>query len=601
MFLNLGSINKKISLVFILTIVMLVLASNIGLYFVFRNITFNRIINDQNNIIHQSKINIENLANNVNQATVYLYTDKSIGEFLNKKPDDPINKIYDLSILKDTFTNYVNAPISSAFNTYFAVLYIYDNFPIADELKTSKLDNNIEGLNGIFSAKEVCKEEWFINTVKLNGALNTFILANDKSKVYISRLIRNKYIFHQKNLDAMGVVVIGIDLKYFANQIEGTKLTKSTRIMLVNNDKKVIYSNDNGLIGNSITTYPLANSINKMKINQPSTITYKGDKYLSSIYTLHWGWNLVAFIPYNDIYAEIGLIKSIIFIETLICILIGIIITLMLSKSISDPIKRLAEVMKRIKNEDSIDVNIDTGYKDEVGVLYDSFNTMMRRIGKLLADVYESNRKQRDAELKTLQAQINPHFVYNTLDSINWMALCKNEEDISSMTISLAYIMRYSIKNPDEMVEISEEIECVRCYASIQAIRYDNNFDIKYEIEFNMLKIKIPKFIIQPLVENAIVHGTEKSSDRGLITISSSELKDRIEIVVSDNGAGTEADILNKYLAGEKTSLLDSDGFGIKNINERLKMNFGEKYVLRYKRNFDLGISAILTIPLKKE
>lgn len=254
--------------------------------------------------------------------------------------------------------------------------------------------------------------------------------------------------------------------------------------------------------------------------------------------------------------------------------------------------------MKRIKDEDSLDIYLETNHKDEVGVLYHSFNIMMKRMGTLLNDVHESSQKQKNAELKALQAQINPHFVYNTLDSINWMALCNNEEEISSMIVSLAYIMRYSIKNPDEMVQINEEVKFVRSYVNIQSIRYDNNFDMAYDMDPDLLKVLIPKCTIQPLIENAIVHGTENSPRRGLIVLSLAAKNDMLEIVIRDNGEGTDTDVLNEYLAGEKTALVDSDGIGIKNVNDRLKMKFGEKYGLRYESNSDDGISAIVSIPL---
>jgi two-component system sensor histidine kinase YesM len=280
--------------------------------------------------------------------------------------------------------------------------------------------------------------------------------------------------------------------------------------------------------------------------------------------------------------------------------LIGVLITLVLSRSISNPIKKLAGVMKRIKNEESIDIYLQTRNKDEVGVLYHSFNIMMKRIGSLLDDVYESSRKQKNAELKALQAQINPHFVYNTLDSINWIALCRKEEEISSMIVSLAHIMRYSIKNADEMLALAEEFNFVKRYIHIQSIRYNDNFDIRYETEEELLKVPILKCIIQPLIENAILHGTEKSPRRGIIVLSLAAVDGNLQIKVSDNGAGADTGVLNEYLAAVHTSLADSDGLGIKNIHERLKMKFGNLYGLHYEPNPNDGITAIVTIPLER-
>ena len=219
----------------------------------------------------------------------------------------------------------------------------------------------------------------------------------------------------------------------------------------------------------------------------------------------------------------------------------------------------------------------------------------------MVKDLYISSQQQKIAELKALQAQINPHFIYNTLDSINWVALCNNETQIASMVSSLASIMRYSIKNPEQMVALREEIEHVENYVNIQAMRYDNNFDMKLEVSSQLLDFKVPKFIIQPLVENSIVHGTEKTKNRGLISITVSEIDDKVMICVDDNGSGANIEELNKYLEGEKTLLQDSDGFGIKNIDQRIKLVYGEKYGLFYHSNSDSGVTATIQLPQKQD
>lgn len=595
------SINTRISIIFIVVITLLILTSNIVLYLKFSNIILDRMLDDQKSIMLQNKANIENLANGINRATVYLYTDKAVADILNKQTNDSLDMITDKAVLNDQFRNYSNAPISSSLNTYYAVLFIYDRFSISKELEPISIGENTDSMNGVFSTSKVHNQKWFKETEKCNGALYTFNLGYDKKRVYVARLIRNKYINDPKYNDSIGIVVIGIDAKHFKNHIEASKLTEKSQVFLINADKKVIYSNNEEALWKDISKYDLTSQIKTYNFGQAFIVQNKGRKYMTTVYSLHWGWRLISMIPYDDITKGLDIVKRIIIFTTILGVFAGWGLTILISKSISKPIIKLASIMHDVRDESNIDICIKSRYRDEVGMLYKSFNSMMKRINKLVADVYESSSKQKNAELKVLQAQINPHFIYNTLDAINWMALCKNEDDIVTMVSSLAYIMRYSIKNPDDKVKLEEEVMHVEKYVSIQAIRYDNMFDVEYEIDPCILEYKVPKFIIQPLVENAVIHGLKKVKRRGKIRISGKHTENSIEISVKDNGEGADIQELNNYLDGKITSLVDSDGFGIKNVDQRIKLNYGENYGLSYRSNMEDGITAVIIIPANEQ
>jgi two-component system sensor histidine kinase YesM len=211
--------------------------------------------------------------------------------------------------------------------------------------------------------------------------------------------------------------------------------------------------------------------------------------------------------------------------------------------------------------------------------------------------VYISKIKEKDSELKALESQINPHFLYNTLDLVSWLALLDGNERIATLVSSLSDMMRYNIKNNNKLVTIAQEIEHIKNYMNILFIRHNDKFDINIDIPAQLTSVKIPKLILQPLVENSILHGFQTMSKKGYISIKGNIENSNIIITVEDNGIGANPDSLNAFLFGDNDSNIHTDSYGIKNVHERIRLNFGEAYGLSYKKNDSTGITAIITLP----
>jgi two-component system sensor histidine kinase YesM len=450
----------------------------------------------------------------------------------------------------------------------------------------------------VYNSKNVASESWYINACKLNGEIYTFTLENDKQTLYMARSVSNPYLINKTYGNGfMGVITFSFDISELKHQIQSAELTPSTRIFLTDSSGIILYSNNYEDLQTNFSKY-ISFDLYKGYSKQKSFNTeYQNQKYITSVNNLKYGWNLIAMIPTNDIAERMSIMKNLIFIETLISIILGISLSLVFSKNITEPIIKLALIMKSVNSKEYFDVFVETRSNDEVGMLYDSFNMMMKRINTLVEEVFKRSKLQKEAEFKALQAQINPHFLYNTLDSVSWLALCEGNSSIVTIVSSLAEIMRFNIKDPEDLVTIKEEINHVKNYISIQSIRYDNNFDIEYNFVPEILNKKSPKMILQPLIENAIIHGIEKVAERGLIHVTGTICGNNIVISVTDNGFGANVNELNDYLDGKYYILPNSDGFGIKNVNERIKMYFGEKYGLRYQSGEVRGVIAILTIP----
>lgn len=568
-----------------------------AIFYQFSHIIEGKIDFDQQRTLEQVKLNVEDLENSLNQSVVYLFSDKKVGDMLSNEIPYGLELINNITLMNELFRDYVNVPISPKTQTYFAVLYVYDDFQISNFLDSVPMDSVQHYMNAVYSAKSVKNESWFRETEKKNGQIHTFIIDNHRNNIYISRIIRNKYTKSRHSVDAVGVSVIGLGTAELGRIFKSAMLTRSTRIFLLNGENRIIYSSEKGYFGRIASETGFMDDDRIGGNQRRFDIQLDNGKYLVNNNQLQWNWRLVTVTPYSEIYEGIDPVRRIVLFTIVLTVMLAVFITILLSLKITRPVVRLAKTMNRFVREGDTGIRISNKYSDEVGMLYDNFNKMMNRIKELLDEVYESTLKQKNSELKALQAQINPHFIYNTLDTISCIAMTKDEDDIVMMVSSLAYIMRYSIREPENKVLLSEELFHVEKYANIQRFRYGDSFSMEACIDEGALKCMIPKFIIQPLVENAILHGTGKLDGGGRIVISVKVREDVIDISVADNGPGGDVDALNLYLEGKLTHIRDSDGFGIKNVNERIKLNYGDAYGLKYEIDEKGNFEARITIP----
>lgn len=330
-----------------------------------------------------------------------------------------------------------------------------------------------------------------------------------------------------------------------------------------------------------------------------------GSSYFISKHVSQIGWTFVEIAPVKRLLGQINSAAAPIIIISFLSFTIFLVASFYISRNIAHPIKVLEDSMKRVKKGDfSQKVVLDCG--GEIGSLAANFNIMVEEIQNLIHKVYETQLKKLDSEFKALQAQINPHFLYNTLESINCLAKLKEEKEISEMVKGLAKMFRYSIKQENEFVTLQDEIEHVKNYILLQALRYEDKFDIHYIIPEHLLKAKVIKLILQPVVENAIYHGIEKTSEKGLIRIEAYSEENNLIIVVSDNGAGIEKnklmDLKNQLeMDMGDLSRLDnnSKSIGIINIHLRLRLYYGDSYGLEIGSVEREGTTVKLVLPMK--
>lgn len=287
----------------------------------------------------------------------------------------------------------------------------------------------------------------------------------------------------------------------------------------------------------------------------------------------------------------------------LCCAVILALVLVVYSKIVSAPVRRLVQAMQAF--EAAADPSVYTGQPQavaELQALSDSFSHMSRRIEELMEKVRREEKVLRKTELRALQAQINPHFLYNTLDSIQWMCEQGKTEDASKMVGALARLFRISISRGHELITIKDELQHAKSYLLIQSYRYRNQFSYRFEVDETLLSYLCNKITIQPLVENAIYHGIDRMVDEGEIVITAKRAQDAagdILITVSDNGVGMTEEQCARILSKERS---DSGGIGVKNVNDRLKIYFGERYGLSIHSVPDEGTTVTVRIPqIEKE
>lgn len=274
-----------------------------------------------------------------------------------------------------------------------------------------------------------------------------------------------------------------------------------------------------------------------------------------------------------------------------------VIVSYYIPQSITKPIIRLSEVTDQVAKGD-LTVRSDVKTGAEVGALNDSLNTMIDKICELVEQVKKEQISLRKAEFELLQSQINPHFLYNTLDAIVWLAESGEQQMVVDMVENLSDFFRTSLNQGKDIVTVKEELEHVRSYLEIQKVRYQDILRFEIDVPETVHKYLIPKITIQPLVENALYHGIKNKRGLGTIIIKGCLREDGFMLQVSDNGIGMKEERLIQVREGiENKSPNEKDIYGLYNVNERIRLNFGEKYYISLESTYMEGTTVYINLP----
>ncbi|MBQ8812913.1 MAG: histidine kinase [Lachnospiraceae bacterium] len=522
-------------------------------------------------------------------------TMSSIGRFvLSEENPDEIGYLHQLQLqLVDNKTNFrglFDAIFKTKSSELESALIIMQEYMVSKYLSVMHGDKIWSG-STFYSNKGLERHDWYRKALERDGEIYWFSVDYDQDKLYLAKLLKYQdYRNAGYAVRDLGVVLLGFDLSWIEERIDTNELTEETRIFLTDNTGSVLYT---GGYGQEIPEKELTKLVSETVSGETVYRNYGGTRYIIQKNDIGQGLYMFTLIPVYDVQQMTSQMVKIILIVMLAIIVLGVLLVSVLSKYLLRPIIHLSEQMEKGKIE-----SIENGYagKDEIGLLYWGYNQMQKKIQELIQETWDSAERQKKVEIQALQAQINPHFILNTLSSIGCYALLNGQDQIASQLTKLSCVMHYNVRNPHAMVSLREEVDIIRKYEEIQKLNYSDNFRVQYMLSPACEDILVPKMIIQPLVENSIIH-MRSAAGRGEITIVT-RMQDAqtLVIIVADSGTGADIERINRYIRGECELDTAKDSFGVRNVYERIRLIFGEKGDLTYRTDREGYTEAVITI-----
>lgn len=401
--------------------------------------------------------------------------------------------------------------------------------------------------------------------------------------------------FYDNDKPVTWITMVDMNFSTIEQLCKQVSLGKRGYVYIVDKSGNIIYHPQQQIIYAGLKTENIPEALSK----QPGSYfdNFQGERRIMTIKNISYtDWKMVGISYVDELVPNKRNFNNFILFISLFGIAFEILASLFISAKISQPIKRLENQMKRVENGD-FDINLEVKGEDEVKRLSKAFNLMVAKIRQLMSQIIKEQEDKRKSEFKALQAQINPHFLYNTLDSIVWMNENRNYEGVTTMVSALAKFFRVSISKGHEIINVDDEIAHARSYLIIQKIRYKDKFDFTINAQPEILGCKTLKLILQPIIENAIYHGINQLQEKGEIRITASIEDNNIIFRVIDNGYGIKPEILKSILHQESKNEHNS-GVGLKNVNERIKLCYGNEYGLEIDSELDVGTTVSIRIPL---
>ncbi|MDR0269212.1 sensor histidine kinase [Paenibacillus sp.] len=532
-------------------------------------------LEENKHLIFQGKTNLGNYLDNVNKASLVVYTDTNFLRNLRKIPDD-------YRAVAEVYTMLQNIQ-----NTVSGIERIY--------LHATQSNQSTLVTPATFPKRESHSEP-YVSTRPFEK-YTTSVEPTHKGHDYgfppspASYSERKVFTFHRTitnipSEEVLGVLAIDVRLDAVAAICEQLFNKSNEQLLVVDQNSSIIYSGRDEQIGQKLEDSVLLEHIHQEQTS--GSFENGGAMHVfEKMQTPYTEWTIIKRIPDATLYERANQLTQINTSIAVIALFVIVFGTLLISVRITEPIKRLTNYMNRIQ-AGQLNVDIDWNSRDETGIMFTRFRQMMDTINNLILREYRLELANKTNQLKALQAQINPHFLYNTLQSIGTLALQNNVPRIYALLSSLAKIMRYSMNNNDALVTLRDEAEHVKLYLDLQKERFDDQLEFSIELEPDTLQVPMPKMILQPLVENYFKHGMDTQDKQGRLDITSRMRPNGIlEIIIENNGESIPSDELNRLnrqlerqQGGVPAEWTDEDGIGLHNVLMRLQLYTEHESVL---------------------
>ena len=459
-----------------------------------------------------------------------------------------------------------------------------------------------DGSKSVNQDLDLNTQEWYATALeKPNGSILTsshvqHIISGERPWVItLSRGIRDRSGSGEKE----GVFFIDLNYSAISGLCDQSTVGTKGYAFILDAKGNIVYHPQQQQLYNELQTENISLI---MDTDEDTVLTGTGNdgKLYSISRSEKTGWTVVDCTNVKELLSKSRQAQSVYVLTAIILVIVALLFSRFMARSITLPIQKLRDSMKKVQEGDFSVSDVVVDSKNEIGSLTKSFDVMTHRIHELMEQNVHEQEEKRKSELKALQSQINPHFLYNTLDSIIWMAEGKKNEEVVLMTASLARLLRQSISNEDEVVPIANEVEYARGYLTIQKMRYKDKLEFQIEVDSSILYIPLIKLVLQPIIENAIYHGLKYKESKGLLIVKGFMKDGNAVLQVIDDGVGMDEETLAHIYDKHKVNYY-SNGVGVYNVQKRLKLYYGEDYGITYTSELGKGTTATITIPGRQE
>lgn len=456
-----------------------------------------------------------------------------------------------------------------------------------------------EGKSRLNTYVDMENQEWYRRAVENK---DSFYL----SSAHVQHMIQgerpwvitlSRYIPDPMNKEG-GVLFVDLNYSAIRKLCDDSSVGKKGYIFILDEDGNIVYHPQQQQLYNELQTEYIDEVMNCQ-----SDVLNMGNGDSARLYTISrsdtTGWTVVSCSYISELLRKSEEAQKIYMLMAVLLVAIALLISSFMAKSITQPILKLQSSMALIQEGDFRAGNVEVESRNEIGSLTETFNVMTLRIQELMEQNINEQKAKRKSEMKALQSQINPHFLYNTLDSIIWMAESGKNEEVVLMTASLARLLRQNISNEEEEISIFEEVEYCRNYLTIQKMRYKDKLEFRIDVASEITSCQIIKLVLQPLIENAIYHGLKYKESKGLLELIGYAAGEDIIFEIRDNGVGMDEETLN-HIFERHTVNYRSNGVGVYNVERRIKLTYGQEYGITYKSRPGEGTVARVCIPKER-
>lgn len=438
--------------------------------------------------------------------------------------------------------------------------------------------------------EEYKKQLWY-RDITNNGENLTWVSSSDSINIGDREFMFSAARCIQDNdYNNLGLFLVNINENIISKAYEN--LIGDNMIYIIDQRGKIVSHSDKAMVG--FNFYNMNVFYEMFGDKEYNIIEKSGEKYLFSKYHNNdFGWIVVEEIPMSSLLTPLHKVRETIVIISVLVLLAGVIFSIIISKRTSRPLKALCDRLEQVGMGEK-GIAFDIKGWSEITKISDECNSMIGRINTLLENVRQTEHKKRRAELDFLQMQINPHFMYNTLFSIKCLVGMEKNGQAEKMIDSFIAFLKNILGSRDELISIQKELDILNEYIYIQKHRFGDKFDIEYICDEELKKYKILRLLLQPIVENSIIHGIEPKGLRGVITVQVEKYNDDLMITIEDNGVGMDADSISLY--GEERPN-KSKSIGLMNVNARIKLNFGEDYGISIDSQTGQGTVVKMLLP----